>query len=244
MLLSSFIVLYFQRASGTGAIIAAWAGLFFAMIAWLVAAKALDGEVNVDTLGSNEAMLSGNIVAIVSSAFIHYVYSKFIDPQDYDFAELDQHITLVEQDTRGLTDDEKDPVLLRRTERWIKNRGYWLTLILIVIWPLLSVPAGEFSRSYFAFWVLVAIAWGFGAATIITVLPLSESADDIAMVLSGISNRILGREQHISRPAADATSVKKEVEDSKLTFAEPGHDPDVKENSGTDSPVEGEDVEA
>jgi hypothetical protein len=30
----------------------------------------------------------------------------------------------------------------------------------------LSVPAGVFYRSYFAFWVLVAIAWGFGAAIV------------------------------------------------------------------------------
>ena len=45
-------------------------------------------------------------------------------------------------------------------------------IILIVIWPVATIPAGKFTESYFFFWVLAAIAWGFGAAIIITVLPL------------------------------------------------------------------------
>jgi hypothetical protein len=101
---------------------------------------------------------------------------------------------LVENDTRGLTDEEKDPVALRRAERWITRRGYVLTFFLIIVWPILSVPAGVFSRTYFAFWVLIAIAWGFGAAIIITVLPLSESSEDITRVLSGMIAAVAGKE--------------------------------------------------
>ena len=95
------------KASGTGAVIAAWGGLVLALIAWLVGAKIQGGEVTVVTLGTNEVMLSGNLVAIFSSAFIHYVYSKFIDPHDYDFAELDKHITLVEEDLSGLGPEQQ-----------------------------------------------------------------------------------------------------------------------------------------
>jgi urea-proton symporter len=145
-------------------------------------------------------MHSGNLVAICSSALIHFVWSMWIDPQDYDFSELDKNISLVEEDTRGLTDDEKDPVLLRRTERWITHRGYALTVILIFVWPLLSIPAGVFSKSYFAFWVLVSIVWGFGAAIIITLLPLTESSEDINRVLSGMLNKVLGRDPEIRAP--------------------------------------------
>jgi len=141
-----------KKASGTGAVIAAWGGLGLALIAWLVGAKIQGGSVSVATLGTNEVMLSGNLVAIFSSAFIHYVYSKFIDPHDYDFAELDQHIELVEDDTSGLGPDEQDPVQLQAAYVWITRRGYVLTFILIIVWPLLSVPAGVFSEAYFAFW--------------------------------------------------------------------------------------------
>ena len=144
-----------KKASGKGAVIAAWSGFVLAIVCWMIAAKVQSGSVSVANLGTNEVMLSGNLIAILSSAAIHYVYSMWVDPQDYDFSELDQHITLVENDTRGLTESEQDPVELRRAERWITRRGYALTIILIFVWPILSVPAGVFTRSYFAFWVLV-----------------------------------------------------------------------------------------
>lgn len=203
-----------NRASGTGAIIAAWSGLALALVAWFVAAKLQSDEITVASLGTNEVMLSGNLVAIFSSAIIHYVWSKCFEKEDYDFSQLDQHISLVEDDQRGLTEEEKDPRALQRAERWIKRRGYVLTIILIFVWPLLSVPAGVFTESYFAFWVLVAIAWGFGAALIITILPLVESADDINKVLSGMTNYCLGREADRPDLAAqeEAEAAEKELE--------------------------------
>jgi hypothetical protein len=205
-----------KKASGTGAVVAAWAGLALAVMTWLVAAKIQSGFISVATLGTNEVMLSGNLVAICVSGIIHFVWSMWIDPQDYDFSELDKRISLVEDDQRGLSDAEKDPVALRRAERWITRRGYALTVLLIFIWPLLSIPAGVFSKSYFAFWVLVAIAWGFGAAITITVLPLTESSEDINKVLSGMLNAVLRREPDIREPTPtdavkDVPSAEEEV---------------------------------
>jgi urea-proton symporter len=144
-----------KKASGTGAIVAAWTGFVLALVGWLIAATVQGGAISVASLGTNEVMLSGNLIAIISSGIIHYCWSMWIDPNDYDFAELDQNITLVEQDERGLTDAEKDPVELARAEKWIKRRGYVLTFVLIFAWPVLSVPARVFSRSYFGFWVLI-----------------------------------------------------------------------------------------
>jgi len=183
-----------KKASGTGAIIAAWSGLVLALTSWIVAAYIQSGSITIATLGTNEAMLTGNLFAILSSGLIHFVYSYFIDPQDYDFATLDLAITLVEADNRGLTDEEQDEVMLRRAERWIKRRGYILTFVLIIFWPLLSVPAGVFTKTYFSFWVLVAIGWGFGSAIIITVLPLVESSEEILTALSGIYYAVTRKE--------------------------------------------------
>jgi urea-proton symporter len=182
-----------SKASGTGAVIAAWSGFILAVIGWLLAAKSQSGTINVDTLGTNEVMLSGNLIAICSSGIIHYVYSVFVDPQDYDFDELDKNISLVENDLRGLTAEEKDPKLLKNAESWIVKRGFALTIILIVVWPLLSIPAGVFSKSYFAFWVLISIAWGFGAGIVITILPLTESSEEINSVLKGMITYLTGK---------------------------------------------------
>lgn len=195
-----------SKASGTGAVIAAWAGLVLSVTTWLVAAQVQSGEITVDTLGTNEVMLSGNLVAIFSSAIIHYVYSLVNPQENFDFSELDQKITLVEDDQRGLTDEEKDPIVLDKAHRWITRRGWVLTIILVVIWPLATVPAGKFTESYFAFWVLVAIAWGFGAAIIITVLPILESTEDIAKILNGMMGRKPAESSEVDNSAAFAKS--------------------------------------
>jgi len=131
-------------------------------------------------------MLSGNLIAICSSGIIHFVHSKFIDPQNFDFTTLDAKIRLVENDTSGLTAEDQDIEMLDAAYKWITVRGWVLTIVLVVIWPLLSVPAGKFSKDYFTFWVLLAIAWGFGAAIIITFLPLMESSEEIGAIAKGI----------------------------------------------------------
>lgn len=179
-----WFMMTWSKASGTGAIVAAWSGFVLAISGWLIAAKIQGEEITVDTLGTDEVMLSGNLIAILSSGFIHVVWSLFIDKTEYDFAELNKNIRLVEQDMSGLGEEQQDTKLLADSYKWITARGYLLTFVLIIVWPVLSIPAGKFSKDYFAFWVLVAIAWGFGSAIAITFLPLAESQDEIAMILS------------------------------------------------------------
>ena len=67
-----------KKASGTGAVVAAWAGLALAIVGWLIAAKVQSGSISVDTLGTNEVMLSGNLIAILSSGFIHFIYVSLL----------------------------------------------------------------------------------------------------------------------------------------------------------------------
>jgi SSS family transporter len=175
-----------DKASGTGAVIAAWGGFFLAIIGWLAGAFIQSGSISIDNLGTNEVMLSGNLIAICSSGIIHYVYSK-MNPQDFDFETLDAKIKLVEEeDTSGLTAEDKDPETLAKAYKWITTRGWILTIVLVVIWPLLSIPAGKFTKDYFAFWVLLSIAWGFGAGITVTFLPVMESSEEIGAIFRGI----------------------------------------------------------
>jgi len=204
-----------KKASGTGAVVAAWSGLILALITWLVGAKVQSGIISVASLGTNEVMLSGNLVAICSSGIIHWVWSMFIDKSpDYDFSTLDAKISLVENDMSGLGAEQQDPVELARSKRWITRRGWALTVVLIIIWPIMSVPARVFTMDYFAFWVLVAIVWGFGAAVVIVVLPLTESSEEIGKVISGIMNIILCRkpEEGVWASGQPAETTEKEIE--------------------------------
>lgn len=224
-----------DKASGTGAVIAAWSGLFLALTGWMIGAKIQGGAVTVATLGTNEVMLSGNLIAILSSGLIHYVYSK-LRPQNFDFTTLDANIHLVEQDLSGLGVEQQDKDELRRAKRWITRRGYILTFILIFLWPLCSIPAQVFSQAYFAFWVLLSIAWGFCAAITITFLPLIESQDEIGKVLSGMLNFMLCRKIEADQYAEEETPVKavdepkepvKDVEDPAEPVKEEAEEPAV-----------------
>lgn len=56
------------------------------------------------------------------------------------------------------------------TPLFAPGRTWWtggsLTAVLIIVWPLLSLPAGVFNRGYFHMWVILAITWGLVAAFI------------------------------------------------------------------------------
>jgi hypothetical protein len=172
-------------ASSMGAVYAAVGGLLLGILGWMTSCLLSSGVVNVENLGKNETMLIGNLIAICSSGLIHYVHSRY-HPQNFDFETLDSRIRLVEKVKSGLSAEDKDPVMLENAYKWIKVRGWIVTIILIVIWPLASVPAKTFSKSYFAFWVFVATAWGFISTLVITVLPIWESAGELRQIVMGL----------------------------------------------------------
>ena len=58
--------------------------------------------------------------------------------------------------------------------KWTCRGAGIMTVLLIFIWPLFSLPAGTFSKSYFAFWVFLAFIWGHVAFAITVILPIHE----------------------------------------------------------------------
>lgn len=59
----------------------------------------------------------------------------------------------------------------------------------------------------------MAIAWGFGAALVITILPLSESSEEIGKVLGGMKEWILCQREE----AGENEAVAKELDESDST---------------------------
>ena len=191
-----------KKASGTGAVIAAWTGFVLAITGWIATCAITYDEVTIKNLGENVPMLTGNLIAILSSGFIHFVYSMLY-PQDFDFETLDSNIKLVEDDTSGLDAEDKDPEMLDASYKWITTRGWLLTIVLVIIWPVLSIPAGKFTQDYFAFWVLISVAWGFGAAITVTFLPIMESFGDISDMYKNMKK---------GKPEEEYVEKEKEVE--------------------------------
>jgi len=181
-------MMMWDKASGTGAVVAAWTSQWAAVLVWISVASAESGEVTIASLGMNYPMLAGNLVAILLSGAIHFAWSSAF-PQNYDWKSM-KDIKLIEDDQSGLEEALYDAKELEAACRWIKKWGFGLTILFVVIWPALSVPEGVFTKEYFAFWVFISLFWGFCAAAVIIVLPIYESWDGLYKVLEGIRSGV------------------------------------------------------
>uniref|UniRef100_A0A7S3Y3H0 Urea transporter n=1 Tax=Heterosigma akashiwo TaxID=2829 RepID=A0A7S3Y3H0_HETAK len=168
------------KAAITGAVV----GQVLAIITWLVTAAGIDGEVTLASTGGNYPMLAGNLVAILSSGFICIVWS-LVAPDNYDF-ESTRQIAQVEDDKQGLSEEDLDEAELAKSQKWIMKWGLLFTIVIVVLWPVFSLPAGVFSKGYFSFWVAVSVIWGLVATIAIVGLPLLESVDAIKMIVYGL----------------------------------------------------------
>jgi hypothetical protein len=200
--------LTWSKATCNAALTAAFGGQASALISWFVAAKCLHGEINVLTLGTNEVMLTGNLFALFFSALIMIVMT-YANPDNYDFAEMNAKITLVEtNDTSGLEEELYDPETLTKCLNWITTYGYFFTFLMIIVWPCLTLPVGVFPREYFNFWISIAITWGLLASAVIIGLPLWEGKEIFARCAQGIIADLF--QGGFQRPEKE-TEMKKEV---------------------------------
>ena len=180
-------MMMWDKASGTGAVVAAWVGQLCAIVVWMVAASIDGGGVSVATLGGNYPMLAGNLTAILLSGFIHICWSLAM-PQNYDWQSM-KDIKLIEDDQSGLDASLYGAAELKEAKDWIMKWGLGLTVVIVILWPALSVPEGVFTKGYFAFWVFISVIWGFVASATIIVLPIYESWSAIVNVLNGIMGK-------------------------------------------------------
>jgi len=197
-----WFLLTWNKLPAAGAILGAWGGLGIAMSLWMITASMQctdgaqpantpgcpTGEINLDTLGTLNANLAGNLGALCGSTLICFIMGT-IAPQNYDWAKMDEGLEMVEEDMSGLDEDDYSPEELLEAKSWIYFWGGGLSFFLVVIWPLLSIPAGVFTQEYFAFWVFVALAWAFVATAVIVAYPIIESADDISFIINSIRGK-------------------------------------------------------
>lgn len=191
-------VLTWDKASASGAIAGAVVGQIAAMITWIVCAtfeRDADGKhgtVDLFTLGRNYPMLAGNVMAIGMSGIVCAVMS-FMSPQNYDFTTMKDSIALIDDKLPDMDPAESDPAMLEASLKWITKWGWGFTIIMIFVWPCLSLPAGcgdgqcgVFSEGYFTLWVSIALAWGLVATVVIIVMPLYESREVLGNVIKGV----------------------------------------------------------
>ncbi|GKU95936.1 hypothetical protein SLEP1_g9231 [Rubroshorea leprosula] len=129
-------------------------------------------------------MLAGNLVSTLTGGSVHAVCS-LLRPQNYDW-DTTKQITMVEKDKADLPAGEFGEEKLRKARTWIIKWGLGFTILIVILWPLLTLPAGEFNLGYFTFWTVIAVAWGTVGSAVIIALPLVESWEIIRNVCLGM----------------------------------------------------------
>lgn len=165
------------KTSAFAAITSAVVTLPLAIMTWLItAAKLNNGLIDLTTTGQNYPMLAGNLVALFISCFLCIALS-YIYPQDFDWKDLSDMPTV--ESTKTVKSDlvsDEDHAMLDSIRLYTYATGAVLTLLLIIIWPILTLPAGIFSQSYFTFWVILSMVWGLLATAACILMPLIEAA--------------------------------------------------------------------
>ncbi|KAF8378976.1 hypothetical protein HHK36_028402 [Tetracentron sinense] len=191
-------MLLWRKANSIGAILGTTIGCVLGIVTWLSVTSIEYGRINLDTTGRNSPMLAGNLVSILTGGAVHAVCS-LLWPQNYDW-ETTKQITVVEKEKSDLPVEEFKEEKLMKAKAWIVKWGVGFTIVIVILWPLLSLPAGEFSVGYFTFWAVIAIAWGTIGSAVIIALPLIESWETIQKVFLGMftNDRLMEKIEEIN----------------------------------------------
>jgi urea-proton symporter len=168
-----------RRCSGAGAISGALGGLVLGLGSWLAYAAA-DGGISVANTGRDEIMLTGNLFAILGGGVICIAVS-LMKPDDCDWSST-RSIALIEDDPHANLSKESEEDL-ERSMKLISLWGFGVSIVLIVLWPLFTLPVRAFPKGYFTFWVIISIIWGVLATLTLIFLPIWESRSGLLRAL-------------------------------------------------------------
>ncbi|KAK8852224.1 Sodium:solute symporter family-domain-containing protein [Apiospora arundinis] len=185
-------------------------GLAFALIAWLVTAKKECGNLGVECTGSNNPMLAGNVVALLSPLILIPVFTLIFGLDHYDWQSMlairkgDDHDLAtsagvdLERTVGGHeeTADEfrSEQAKLARASRISKWTTIVLTLSFLVLWPFPMYGSSYiFSKPFFTGWVTVGIIWIFCSFCAVGLFPVFEGRHTLARTFRFIIADITGR---------------------------------------------------
>ncbi|KAJ9155241.1 Urea transporter [Pleurostoma richardsiae] len=185
-------------------------GLIFALIAWLVTAKKKCGSLSIDCTGSNDPMLAGNVVALLSPLLLIPVFTLIFGRDKYDWksmmdirkgddhdlaseAHMDLEMTLGghEESTAEFEEEQKK---LQRAGKISKTVTVIMALSFLVLWPMPMYGSGYiFSKQFFTGWVVVGIIWIFCSLGAVGLFPLYEGRQTLLRTVKYIFLDITGR---------------------------------------------------
>ncbi|KAK2600424.1 hypothetical protein N8I77_009957 [Diaporthe amygdali] len=184
-------------------------GLAFALVAWLVTARKECGDLGVSCTGSNNPMLAGNVVALLSPAIIIPILTFAFGLQHYDWKSMmlirqgDDHdlAAAAHLDLENIpgghvetsAEFEAEQKKLSRAGKISKTMTVILTISFLVLWPMPMYGTGYiFSKQFFTGWVVVGIIWIFCSLFAVGLFPIYEGRKTLAETTKFIIRDITG----------------------------------------------------
>lgn len=228
-------------------------GLICALIAWLVTAKKTCGSLDVDCTGSNNPMLAGNVVALLSPLLFIPIFTLIFGLDSYDWASMarirrgDDHdlaaaahidLELVPGEAvHSAAEEALEQEKLLRASKIAKSMTVVLTLAFLVLWPMPMYGSGYvFSKKFFTGWVVVGIMWLIGSTLCVGVFPVWEGREALYHTFRSIYLDITGKQHPSKFHRSEAIYVDGEG-DSKAGSDTPpvGKDIDTSEKTGIET---------
>lgn len=223
-------------------------GLICALIAWLVTAKKECNSLAVDCTGSNNPMLAGNVVALLSPLIFIPIFTLIFGWDRYDWksmaeirrgddhdlaAAADVDLELVPGETRNSAAEEAlEQEKLLRASKIAKGMTAILTLALLILWPMPMYGSGYiFSEKFFTGWVVVGIIWLIGSTLTVGVYPVFEGRHSLARTAKSIWWDITGKQHPSRHHRPEATYVEGVKDDGTETPPVGGSEKEVVEKS-------------
>ncbi len=199
-------------------------GLVCALIAWLVTAKKTCGSLDVDCTGSNNPMLAGNVVALLSPLIFTPLLTLIFGMDKYDWKSMaairkgDDHdladeahvdLEMIPGERNETVEEmELEQKNLTRARTIAKSMTVLLTVSLLVLWPMPMYGTGYiFSKKFFTGWVVVGIIWLIGSLCCVGVFPVWEGRKDLWGTARSIYLDVTGKQHPKRFHSPEATFV-------------------------------------
>ncbi|XDG07372.1 hypothetical protein ABKA04_006987 [Annulohypoxylon sp. FPYF3050] len=185
-------------------------GLAFALAAWLVTARKECGSLDVACTGSNNPMLAGNVVALLSPLALIPIFTLVFGMDNYDWksmmairrgddhdlattagVDLEETVGGHEETANEFADEQAKLMRASKISKWTT---VGLTLAFLVLWPFPMYGSSYvFSKPFFTGWVTVGIIWIFCSLGAVGLFPVYEGRITLVRTLKAIALDLSGK---------------------------------------------------
>jgi len=177
------LAISWNKTNRIAAMLGAIFGLACGFTSWVASADFLYGNVSIMSTGQNIPLLIGNLTSISVGAVVA-VTGSLLKPERFNFGITRQRIHVVDEKIRSIIRQDSDRVYLSKIARFGYRYAIFISLILVVVWPLPLYFSGYiFSYPIYFLWVIIALVWSSAAAAVIIFTPLIEARRGIRQVI-------------------------------------------------------------